>query len=92
MSIQKRTVFYDIAGGVVRFQDWALVTTTLGVMAEPFEINRRAGDINIPNFDFTDEVNRIDDIKQMDGNKSMLQLSGGDHQLNGGNTMPRVGP
>lgn len=93
MSIQKRTVFYDDATGVVRFNDWALVTTTLGTMAEPFSgQERRMEDTNFTNFDFTDEINRIDEIRQMDIHKSMIQLSGGDAQIHGGTLMPRVGP
>lgn len=92
MSILNRTVFYDTSGGLVRFLDWAQVTTTLGSMAEPFEINSRHGDVDIPNFDLSDEVNRIDNLLQIDVHQAALRLSGGDHALIGGTLMPRVGP
>jgi len=93
MSIQKRTVFYDTTGSLVRFLDWAIVSTTLGSMAEPFIVNgRRTLGQSIENHDFTDEINRVDEIRQMDVHKSLLQLSGGVHQLNGGTLSPRVGP
>lgn len=93
MSIQRRTVFYDIKDGVIRFNDWAKVTTTLGSMSEPFMVQQRSmHDTDFPNYDFTDEVNRIDDIKQMDVHKATLLLSGGDAQIHGGTLLPRVGP
>ena len=41
MSIQKRSVFFDNTGGIVRFWDWSIVTTTLGTMVEPFLPNDR---------------------------------------------------
>jgi len=92
MSIAKRTVFYDTAGGVARWWDWALVTTTLGVMAEPFMVGaRHTPDRNFEAIDWSDEVNRVDNIVQADIDQSLLMLSGGDHQLHGGYMDPRTG-
>lgn len=91
MSILKRTVFYDKTGGIVRFWDWALVTTTLGTMAEPFVANMRSIDAPVRNFDPTDEIARIDEMKEADIGQSLLLLSGGKNQLHGGCLLPRVG-
>lgn len=93
MSIQRRTIFYDIVAGTVRFNDWAMTTTTLGAMAEPFLAEQRHQlHSDFGNYDFSDEACRVDDIRQLDSNKAMLALSGGDHQLHGGVMLPRVGP
>lgn len=90
MSILKRTVFYDYTGGIARFWDWALTTTTLGTMAEPFQPNQRhQGNTEFLEFDPTDDVARIDEIRSSSVDTAMLTLSGGDHQLNGGYQLPR---
>lgn len=90
MSINNRTVFYDVSGGVCRFADWALVNTTLGTMAEPFMPNQRhLIDFDAWDFDPADECARIDEIKQQSIDTLNYALSGGDHILNGGNTNPR---
>lgn len=93
MSILKRAVLYDtFTDGVVRFADWALVTTTLGTMAEPFMPNdRHAMDVDIIDFDALDEISRIDELRQVPLDVQMLALSGGDVQLNGGTQNTRVG-
>jgi hypothetical protein len=92
MSIQKRTVFYDDTNGIKRFWDWALTTTTLGVMAEPFQANARMlVGADIAHFDPTDEISRIDDLQSASIDASLLILSGGDHQLHGGTQLSRDG-
>lgn len=92
MSIQKRTVFFDDTGGFVRFWDWALVTTTLGTMAEPFLPNgRHLVGADFGQFDPTDLVSRIDEIKVSSVDTQLLTLSGGAHQLHGGSLLPRDG-
>lgn len=91
MSILRRTVFYDKTGGIVRFWDWALTTTTLGTMAEPFTANMRPDKAPIRNFDPTDECARIDEMVEADINQSLIMLSGGVNQLHGGCLLPRVG-
>ncbi|MDI6741625.1 MAG: hypothetical protein QMD11_02705 [Smithella sp.] len=91
MSILKRTVFYDKAGGIIRFWDWALATTTIGVCAEPFLANSRSIDAPVINFDPTDECARIDEMKEADVRQSLLLLSGGNHRLHGGGQLPRTG-
>lgn len=92
-DVLKRTVFYEKRDGYIRFQDWALVVTKLGTMAEPFNVNARydrtAGDI--ASFDYTDNASRIDEMIEIDADKSMLLLSGGNHQLHGGNLLVRTG-
>lgn len=94
MSIQKRTVFYEHSkDGLIRFFDYALVTTTLGTMVEPFLPNcRLAVGTQFANFDPTDETCRIDDLICENLDKHMFMLSGGGTQaLHGGTNMPRVG-
>ena len=91
MSIQKRTVFFDNAGGFARFWDWARVTTSLGAMAEPFTPgDRHSNDVDFETFDPTDEINRIDEIRAADIDQSQLILGGGDHTM-GGYHLPRTG-
>jgi hypothetical protein len=93
MSILKRSVFYDNTGGIARFWDWAVVTTTLGAMVEPFSPNVRHSPGNsVLDFDPTDEIARIDSIRAAPRDKSKLMLSGGEHVLNGGDIHPRTGP
>lgn len=93
MSILKRELYYDKRDGIIRFWDWAIATTTLGAMAEPFCISLRHS-VGTPsiNIDFSDELARIDELHYAPHDKEKLVLSGGLHELNGGILMPRVGP
>ena len=91
MSIQSRTIFYDNTSGIVRFWDWALVTTTLGTMAEPFNTSKYQHDTPTIEFDPTDEIAKITEIRAADIDKSLLILSGGETQLHGGVMIPRNG-
>ena len=91
MSILRRTVFYDNTGGFTRLWDWALVTTTLGTMVEPFDLSKHQIDTPAIEYDPTDEISRVDEIRAADIDQSLLILSGGDTQLNGGTLIPRVG-
>jgi len=62
MIIQKRTVFNEVVDGTIRFHDWALVVTPVGSMVEPFqEIGLRA----TTNIDWTDEMTKINEIKNL---------------------------
>lgn len=95
MSIQKRTVFYDNTDGIARFWDWAQVTTTLGKMSEPFLPNNRH-DLNhdFEQYDPTDEIVRIDEVRALPHDQNQVILSGdpdGAH-LMGGHCLPRNGP
>jgi hypothetical protein len=89
MGILKREVFYDNTGGVVRFWDWAQTTTTLGAMAEPFNPNDRFKMDGVSEFDPTDDMTRIDDIRASPIDIQPIQLSGGVHALIGGPLNPR---
>lgn len=89
MSIQKREVFFDDTGGIARFWDWALVTTTLGTMAEPFSPNDRTKIDGVSEFDPTDMMARIDGIRASSVDKQLYVLSGGEHALIGGPLNPR---
>lgn len=89
----RRTVFYDNSSEVVRFFDFALVSTTLGTMVEPFQPNARLSlGTAIQNFDPEDDCSRIDEMRPANIHTHTLLLSGGGTQaLHGGTAMPRVG-
>jgi len=89
MSIVKREVFYDETNGIARFWDWALTTTTLGAMAEPFLPNDRFRVDGVSEFDPTDEMNFISSIQAAPIDKHQQMLSGGVDALNGGSLHPR---
>lgn len=92
MSILNRTVFYDTSRGISMFWDWALVTTTLGVMAEPFVAGaKHVANTPLVDFEPEDEINRIDILRAMPLDKEQLVLSGGDDHLHGGATVTRIG-
>ena len=85
MTIQKREVFYDKTDGLVRFWDWAMVTTPLGAMVEPFLINSRTTpNVSMPDIDFTDEMSRIDEMNERSVDVQFRTLAGGEAQLHGG--------
>ena len=93
MSILKRTVYYDNSRGIAMFWDWAKVTTTLGVMAEPFVVGaKHVANTPLVDFDPDDEINRIDEIRAMPIDREQLILSSSavDH-LHGGPTVTRIG-
>ena len=92
MSITHRTVFFDDSTGVVRWSDWAMVNTTLGTMVQGFNINqRKAPNVQLRDFDPTDEIARIDSIKRISMHREKLILSGGSQVLHGGIMQPRDG-
>lgn len=88
-SILKREVFYDDTGGFCRFWDWALTTTTLGAMAEPFNPNDRFRIDGVTEFDPTDDMARIDSVRVQSVDIQPQVLSGGVYALNGGPLNPR---
>jgi hypothetical protein len=96
-DVTRRTVFYDMADGYVRFHDWAIVNTTLGVMAEPFivlpfGVGRIAKGGDRPNIDNTDPCRLITELKQesMDGTIIMASF-GNTAPIHGGIQYPRAG-
>lgn len=93
MSIRKRVVFYDNTRGFVRFWDWALVTTSLGTMAELFQPGLRfATATPHQEYDPEDPMARIDEMRAVDRNEMQRVLGGGDHHLMGGVSSPLTGP
>lgn len=90
-AILKRTVFYDNTNNLARFWDFALVQTNLGTMVEPFIVNDRLGKSPIIEYDATDEMSRIDEIRAEPIDVQQLVLSGGDYHLHGGFTLSRLG-
>lgn len=91
MSIVSREVLFDTTGGVVRFLDWAIVQTTIGVMAEPFSIDNRHNFGDFQDYDPTDETVMVSCMRAIDACSLNQQLSGGSDSLNGGVLNPRVG-
>ena len=99
-GITHRTVYAeftkDSAGTkFLRFADWALVQTGLGLMAEMFNANQRitaAGWKNQTAFDATDQISMINSIEFINSDTLPMMLSGGKGAvLHGGTPMPRAG-
>jgi len=91
--VLQRTVFVErTSDGNFRFADWALVTTTLGTMAEPFTPRQMImfGDKGIV-FDASDDMSRITDIRHVNSDLIPTLLSGGGPVHHGGSLMPRTG-
>ena len=92
MSILNRTVYYDNSRGRAMFWDWAVVTTTLGTMVEPFIAGAKfTADVPMIEFDPDDEIARMDTIRAMPLDREQLILSGGDGHLHGGPSVTRLG-
>lgn len=92
-SVLQRVVFVErTKDGFFRFADWALTTTSLGTMAEPFSPQQRImpGDKGI-HFDATDELALISDILHANSDLIPTMISGGGPVYHGGNLMPRTG-
>lgn len=86
MEIDRR---FPLSGIFHRPHDWAVVTTPLGSMAEPFcMFERHGGGTDIPNTDWTDEMRRVDKIELVDLDKMNTFL--GDN-VHGGMMLPRSG-
>ena len=93
-AILKRTVLYEkrTETSPFHFIGWALVNTPIGVCAEPFEINNRFVPGNsYANFDYTDEIARIDDMKNVPYGHGWKAVSFGETMpIHGGNISPEV--
>ena len=87
--IKRRAVLYVNDGGIIRFPGWALTTTTLGTMAEPFHIDeRRSAGNSFPDFDPSDPAVRIDELRNIAPGKEKFIM--GDERVTGGDVNPRV--
>ena len=89
-GVLKRTIFYGVHQGTIRFSDWANVVTSQGSCAEPYQANLRNSPgtpINV-DFDPADQIVRIDEIEQIDLAKENLLWGG----CSGGKVRIRVGP
>jgi len=92
-DIRKRTIFIDdsMKDGVIRFHDWAMVITELGVMMEPMpEIgkvmdNAKDGFVN---YDALEPMCRIDCIQRISLDRGLNILG---EVIHGGNLVPRIG-
>jgi hypothetical protein len=88
-GILKRTVFIDDSDGYVRPLDFALVTTTIGPMLEPFTPFQKVGfGTGQVAYDATDMMSRIDKIERWSLDKEKLILG---EQTIGGYLHPRIG-
>lgn len=75
MSILNRTRFYSKdKNGIVDFSAWAKCTTTLGTMVEPFNPQLRGLNTDVA-WDYTDMMNRVDELKQIDEGRRMAILA-----------------
>ena len=96
MGILNRTIYYDDSDGYIRWMDWATVTTTIGAAVEPFLVQRigvGADPGDLANYEFDDQIARVDSIERIDSHKFARILSGGidNPPVQGGNCLPRVG-
>ena len=92
-TVFQRVVFVErTPDGFFRFADWALATTSLGTMAEPFTPQQRImpEDKGIA-FDATDDLALISEIQHVNSDLIPTMLSGGGPVFHGGNLMPRTG-
>ena len=88
-DIARRTIFYDEEEGVVRWHDWALVVHPLGMFLEPFqEITKKARDADYRNYDASEPMCRIDEMKRHSLDKGLLIYG---EQVTGGVLTPRSG-
>ena len=99
-TILRRTALLEVDSRAVldgatlhRPCDWAIVQTTLGTMVEPFTLfAKHATGTETQNYDSSEELRRVDEIKTVSLDSYMKLLSGGgDTPLHGGHTWPRTG-
>ena len=79
MAILKRTIYIDQSKSYVKFGDWAMVTTSLGNMAEPFQFPglKHTNDTNFSNYAYDNEMSMINMIKPYSNDIMPSFLSGG---------------
>ena len=88
--IKHRAVLYLEDNGLIQFPGWAITTTTLGAMAEPFDVNlRKLPSEDMQDFDPSDPAVRIDELRNIASHKINGFLLG-DERTMGGDRMPRV--
>jgi hypothetical protein len=92
-TVFQRAVFVEVdKSGFFRFTGWAMTTTSLGAMAEPFFPRQAIGpEERGVTFDAADDVSLISDILQVNADLVPTLLSGGGAVWAGGVQMPRVG-
>lgn len=88
--IKKRAVLFIDYDGIVRFPGWALTTTTLGTMAEPYHMGQiRSAFEGFTDVDPSDPAIRIDELQPLKpGNEDGYIMNG--ERVTGGNMMPRI--
>ena len=92
-TVLQRVVFVErTSDGFFRFADWALATTSLGVMAEPFSPQQRIQPEDKGRaFDAADDIALISDIIHVNSDLIPTMISGGGIVWCGGILMPRTG-
>lgn len=96
-GIKRRTIFVDVhsknGDKFHKFWDWALVTTGIGSMAEPFQAGMKypIQTCLAQEYDPEDQMVRVDNITYANPEPRLLGGSGEDPPLNGGVLMTRVG-
>lgn len=95
-GIIKRTAFYEVTkknGNTFhRFCDFAAVTTGIGPMVEPFNLNQRLSiSNNFTVIDYEDDMARVDELARVQSTDLMNVLSDDVQVLHGGYTLPRSG-
>lgn len=88
--IRKRAVLYINHDGIIRFIGWALATTTLGTMAEPYQMGQvRSAFEGITDVDPSDPAIRIDELQPLKPGYEDGYIMNGE-RVTGGNMFPRV--
>ena len=94
MSIKSRAVIYSVdSNGRYHFPGWAVTTTTLGTMAEPFMPNyRSAPGCGMNDFDYSNMMTRIDELRNVPHGGEWRAVSFDTHNpvIHGGEMMPRT--
>jgi hypothetical protein len=93
MSILRRSVlYYKKPDGQYIFPGWAIVTTTLGAMLEPFNISDHfSPSQTIVDFDPSDMMVRIDELQPINQLTDWKITSFGETMpIAGGDLLPRV--
>ena len=96
-GILRRTIFIDVnrKNGTTyhKFWDWAIVTTGIGSMAEPFQAGQKYPHCTnlAQDYDPEDQMVRVDEIIYADPEPRLLGGSGEDPPINGGVLMTRDG-
>lgn len=85
--IKKRAVLYTRDNGIYRWLNFAITTTRIGAMVEPFHMDDRTG---YSDYDASDPMVRVDDLQNIAPGMEFALMSPDGQPLHGGDLLPRV--